>query len=215
MKLFLLLFSFLPLFSTQNLTVLDLVASNTQLTIFNSLIAQVPQFKRSLSSNQFTLLAPTDQAFKEFNETNPKEFAYLTGNDDILLATLQCKLSFFWLTKRSIFRVTHTIIDHVLRNTTLDSTLLPARSFLATAEGSMIRLDNTNGSLTVGTGFVMGNINFSFNVTDGVLSLIDSILTPPPMLADVLEAYKIKIFVEGTNLTAYESVTNDLYYYTM
>ena len=86
------LLSLLTQVSGQNQTVLGLVDSNSQLTILSSLIATVPQFKRSVASSLFTFFAPTDQAFRDFNATNPEDFAYITGNINVLLATLQCKL---------------------------------------------------------------------------------------------------------------------------
>ena len=76
--------------SCLNQTVFDLIASNTQLSILNSLLDKVPAIRRSISSRVYTFYAPTDGAFAAFNETNPEDFATLQNDANALLTTLQC-----------------------------------------------------------------------------------------------------------------------------
>jgi len=66
-------------------TVFDLIRSNSELSILNSLIDIIPDFRRSISNGNFTFLAPTDTALSSFNESNPDDFKILSS--DLVLLT--------------------------------------------------------------------------------------------------------------------------------
>lgn len=77
---------------SQNVTapaVFDLMESNSDLSILNSLIDIIPGFRRSISNGNFTFLAPTDTALTAFNESNPKDFLILESDTVLLTDFLQ------------------------------------------------------------------------------------------------------------------------------
>ena len=76
----------------QNFTapaVFDLIRSNSQLSILNSLIDIIPDFRRGISNGNFTFLAPTDTALSSFNESNPDDFQILVSDHWFLTDFLQ------------------------------------------------------------------------------------------------------------------------------
>jgi hypothetical protein len=80
-------------FCQSNLTVYELIASNADLTIFNSLLATTPEIKKGIASPVFTIFAPTNDAFKELNATNPALLKELQSNHGELVKVFQCRLS--------------------------------------------------------------------------------------------------------------------------
>lgn len=76
-----------------NLTVYELIASNADLTVFNSLLATTPEIRKGIASPVFTIFAPTNAAFKELNDTNPEFLKDLQANHGDLVKVFQCKLS--------------------------------------------------------------------------------------------------------------------------
>ena len=83
--------------------VFDLIQSNSDLSILNSMMDMIPAFKRNVANGNFTFLAPTDTALKAFNESNPDDFAIFESDSNFLTDFLQSNT-----TSDLIFRLDNT-----------------------------------------------------------------------------------------------------------
>ena len=72
-----------------NSTVFELIASNEDLTMFQSLLEAVPEIKRGVAG-QYTVFAPTNAAISAFVQARPEEYTYLMLDHAALFDAIGC-----------------------------------------------------------------------------------------------------------------------------
>jgi hypothetical protein len=89
-----LLLSFLSFFicktlAISNSTVFELIASNNDLTMFQTLLEAVPEIKRGIAG-EYTVFAPTNAAISAFVDTRPDDYTYLMLDHAALFDAIGC-----------------------------------------------------------------------------------------------------------------------------
>lgn len=78
-----------------------------------------------------------------------------------------------------------------------------------------MKVDYNEGVATVGSGFVSATVLGTFQGADGIVAIIDTVLSVPPTPSKVIQMYQVPFFPPTGNFSEYFDSLNYLNSYTM
>ena len=139
---------------------LEVVAGSAVHKTLAGLVTTLPDIANLLKgTSNLTLFAPTDDAFKALNTNSPDTYKAVTSNNTLLAQVLTY---------------------HVLPGVVFDPAIAKARNFVKTGlAASTLRADVALPAVTLYFGLGKAMVTSSAKVSNGVVHIIDAVMTPP------------------------------------